>query len=291
MNSMENILDVKNLSRQFDEFALEGVSFALQKGHIMGFVGENGAGKTTTIKLILNAIRKDSGDVTVFGLDHIRKEKEVKKQLGVVLDENYFHEMMTPKDIRLIMKNVYSNWDDEIYQQYLKRFNLPEKRTLKEFSKGMKTKLSIAVALSHKPKLLILDEPTSGLDPVSRNDILDIFRKFVENGQCSILFSTHITSDLEKIADYVTFISHGKIMLSKTIDEIADEYGVLRCGVEDFDLIDKKDIIGWYRSGFGFDMLVENKKQLQKKYRDMTIDKATIEDILLYYTKGGEEQW
>ena len=210
---MENILEVKNLNKRYKEFELKNINLSLPHGMIMGLIGENGAGKTTTIKSILNLIRIDSGEIKIFGLDLGKDEKEIKENVGVVLDDSFLSEYLTGKDINKIMKKIYKNWDEELFFKYLKEFNLPIDKISKEFSSGMKMKLKIAVALSHKPKLLILDEPTSGLDPVARNEILDIFQDFIENGENSILVSSHITSDLEHVADYITFINNGEIVM------------------------------------------------------------------------------
>ena len=225
---MENILEVKNLNKRYKEFELKNINLSLPHGMIMGLIGENGAGKTTTIKSILNLIRIDSGEIKIFGLDLGKDEKEIKENVGVVLDDSFLSEYLTGKDINKIMKKIYKNWDEELFFKYLKEFNLPIDKISKEFSSGMKMKLKIAVALSHKPKLLILDEPTSGLDPVARNEILDIFQDFIENGENSILVSSHITSDLEHVADYITFINNGEIVMCKDKDELLEKYGIVK---------------------------------------------------------------
>ena len=203
---MENVLEVKNLDKKYEKFELKNVSFELPKGMILGLIGENGAGKTTTIKSILNIIKKNSGNIKIFGIDIDENEKKIKQDIGVVLDDSFLSEYLTPKDINKIMKNFYINWDEELYFNYIEKFNLPKDKISKDFSNGMKMKLKIATAISHKPKLLILDEPTAGLDPVARNDILDIFQEFIEDGEHSILVSSHITSDLEHIADFMNMM-------------------------------------------------------------------------------------
>lgn len=211
---MENILEIKNLSKKYDSFELKNINIELPKGTIMGFIGENGAGKTTTIKSILNIINKDSGQIKIFGLDN--KETKIKEDIGVVLDDSFLSEYLNPLDINKIMKNIYKNWDEKLYFKYLEDFKLSKEKISKEYSNGMKMKLKIAVALSHHPKLLILDEPTSGLDPIARNEILDIFQEFIQDENKGIFVSSHITSDLEHIADYITFINNGEIIFSKT---------------------------------------------------------------------------
>lgn len=220
---MENILEVKNLCKNYDKFSLKNISLNLPKGTIMGLVGENGAGKSTTIKAILNLVHTSDGNIKIFGLDCKEHEMEIKEDIGIVLDEGFVSEYLNPKDINTIMKDMYKNWDEELYFKYLADFKLPEDKISKEYSSGMKMKLKIAVALAHHPKLLILDEPTSGLDPVARNDILDIFQDFIQDEEHGIFVSSHITSDLESIADYITFINNGEIVLSKTRDELLDK--------------------------------------------------------------------
>lgn len=253
-------MELKNVCKSYEGFKLNNVSFCLPKGSIMGFVGENGAGKTTTIKAILNLIKIDSGSIEVLGLNNIKHEKQIKEQIGVVFDESYFHDNLKPRDISKIMKDVFSNWDGKLFNYYINRFKLPENKIIKEFSKGMKMKLSIATALSHNPKLLILDEATSGLDPVMRNEILDVFLDFIQDEDHSILISSHITSDLEKIADYITFINQGKIVFSNSKDDIIYNYGVLKCGLNDFKKIDKTYMVAHRKSQFGYEVLVNKKK-------------------------------
>ena len=251
----------------------------------MGLIGENGAGKTTTIKLILNLIKRDKGTIKIFGLDNIQKEMEIKERVGVVLDESNFYTGLNPNDISMIMGNIYKNWDDDTFFDYLKQFSLPRQKTIKDLSKGMKMKLSIAAALSHNPDLLILDEPTSGLDPIIRSEILDIFLDFIQDEEKSILFSTHITSDLDKIADYITFIHKGEIVLSKEKDGLINGYGIVKCGKDDFGKIDGRDIIGYRKNQFGYEILIANKQLSEIKYKGLTIDSVNLEDIMLFYIR------
>lgn len=283
-----NAIEVNNLSKRFDKFQLKNVNFVLPKGCIMGVIGENGAGKTTTIKLMLNQLRADSGSISILGRDHRKDEKSVKNDIGVVFDESYFHENMKLKYISKIMSRIYSRWDEALFFEYLHRFRLPTDKVIKELSRGMKMKLSIATALSHHPELLILDEATSGLDPVIRTEILEIFLEFIQDESHSILFSSHITSDLEKVADYVTFLHEGEIIFCESKDELIYDYGLLLCGAEDFKTVDKSDIIGRRENKFGHEILVRNKEQMKRKYKGFTIDPVTIEDIMLFYVKGEE---
>lgn len=277
------IIKIENLTKKYTDFTLNNLSFNLPKGSIMGLIGENGAGKTTTIKLILNLIKKDNGKIKIFGLDNIEDELNIKQNIGVVLDESYFHDNLKPKDISTIMRNIYDKWDNKKFISYIKKFNLPQDKIIKDYSKGMKMKLSIAAALSHDPQLLILDEPTGGLDPVVRSEVLDIFLDFIQDEEKSILFSTHVTSDLDKIADYITFIHEGKLVFTESNDEIINNYGIIKCGLSDFDKIDRKDIVGHRKNKFGLEVLIRNKQS--SRYRDFTIDSANLEDIMLYYIR------
>ncbi len=280
---MKNIIEIKNLNKTYPSFKLDNINLIIPKGSIVGLVGQNGAGKTTLIKLLLEIIHKDSGEIIIFNNDKI---SEVKKDIGVVLDESFFPEILKINDIKTIMKNIYPNWDNDLFEQYLKRFKLTNNQPLKELSKGMRKKLEIITALSHHPRLLILDEPTSGLDPIVRNEILDIFREFIENGENSILFSSHITSDLENIADYIIFINEGKIVFDKTTDEIISNYGIIKCSAADYMKIDKKDILSMIKDKYSYQVLVSNRKKYQDKKLKLVVDKAKIEDIMLIMVKG-----
>ena len=283
---MENILEVKNLSKKYIGFELKDINFNLPKGMIMGFIGENGAGKTTTIKAILDIIQNYKGNIKIFGLDNRKDEAKIKEDIGIVLDDMFFPEVLTANDINSILKDTYKNWDSKLYYKYLKDFGLPNNKPIKTLSKGMRKKLEIATAISHHPKLLILDEPTSGLDPIARNEVIDIFQDFIQNEECSILLSSHITTDLEHIADYITFINKGEILLSKTCNELLEKYGIVKCTEAEFKKIDKKDYIRYKQTKYEYDVLVENKKEFSKKYSVNTIDKITLEDLMLLMIKG-----
>ncbi len=285
---MENVLEIKNLCKKYDNFELKNVSFSLPKGMIMGFIGENGAGKTTTIKAILDIIKSYSGEIKIFGLDNRKYDKEIKEDIGVVLDDMFFPEILTPNDINNIMKSIYKNWDASMFNNYLKEFSLLPNKQIKTFSKGMRKKLEIAASLSHHPKLLILDEPTSGLDPVARREIIDIFQNILEKDECSILLSSHITTDLEHIADYITFINNGEIVLSKTTNELLDKYGIVKCTEKEFKSIDKKDYIKYKKTKYEYEVLVSNKKEFSKKYNISIIDKITLDDLMILMIKGEE---
>ena len=283
---MDAILQVNNLTKQYSDFKLDNVSFSVPKGTIMGLIGENGAGKSTTINDILDLIKKDDGTVTFWGQELSSDPRRLKEDIGVVFDGINFYETLTPAKIGQISKAAYTQWDQHLYNEYLTKFQLPTKNEVKTFSKGMKMKLCIAVALSHHPKLLILDEATSGLDPVMRDDILDVFLDFVQDEQHSILMSSHITTDLEKIADYITFIHQGKVMFCKTKDELRYRYGIIRCGAALFDAIDKTEVLAYRKCDYQWDVLVADKEKARRKYKSAVVDDASIDDILLLYVKG-----
>lgn len=282
---MDAILQVENLTKQYAGFKLDHVSFSVPKGTIMGLIGENGAGKSTTINAILDLITKDDGTVTFWGQE-LSSTKQFKEDIGIVFDEISFYETLTPTQVGKISSAAYKQWDEHLYQDHLKRFQLPADKEIKTLSKGMKMKLSIAVALSHKPKLLILDEATSGLDPVMRDDILDVFLEFVQDEEHSILMSSHITTDLEKVADYITFIHEGKVLFCKAKDELRYRYGIIRCGTAIYEQIDKDDVLASRKDDYQWNVLVADKENARRKYKNAVVDDATIEDIMLLYVKG-----
>ncbi len=282
---MDNILEVRNLTKQYTDFMLDHVSFSIPKGTIMGLIGENGAGKSTTINAILDLIHKDDGTVTFWGQE-LSSAKQLKEDIGVVFDGINFYETLTAAKVGKISQAAYKQWEDRLYREYLNRFQLPTDKEIKTFSKGMKMKLCIAVALSHKPKLLILDEATSGLDPVMRDDILDVFLEFVQDEEHSIMISSHITTDLEKVADNITFIHHGKVLFCKAKDELRYQYGIIRCGAAAFDEIDKSEILAYRKEDYQWNVLVADKEKARRRYKNAVVDDAAIDDILLLYVKG-----
>lgn len=282
---MAAILEVSNLTKHFKDFSLKNINFKLDKGYIMGFIGPNGAGKSTTIKLIMNLLKKDEGEIKVFGLDNIKHEKEIKNRIGFVYDENYFYDQLTILEMKRIIAGFYKNWDEKVFEKYLQEFNLPKNRQIKELSKGMKMKFSLAVAFSHHAELLIMDEPTSGLDPVVRNELLEILSYLIQDENKGVFFSTHITSDLDKIADYVTLIDNGEIILSKTKDEITDNYGLVKGAKELINDDTKKLFVGIRQNQFGFEALSKDKEAVKKIFKEqVVIEKPSLEDILLYHT-------
>jgi ABC-2 type transport system ATP-binding protein len=285
--SMAPVLEVKNLKKKFKDFTLKNINFTLEKGYIMGFIGPNGAGKSTTIKLIMNLLKKDDGEIKIFGLDNIKHEKEVKNRIGFVFDENYFYEELTVMEMKRVIAPFYKNWNDSLFNKYIKEFYLPSKKKIKELSKGMKMKFSIAVALSHDAELLIMDEPTSGLDPIIRSELLDILTLLIQDENKSVFFSTHITSDLDKIADYITFINNGSIVFSCPKDDILEKHGLVKGPKEILNADVRKYFIGIKENQFGFEGLTENRQQVKRMLRDrIIIDKPSLDDIMLYYASG-----
>ena len=281
----ENSIVVQDLCKQFDGFFLDHVSFQVPKGRIVGFIGENGAGKSTTIRLILDELKKDSGQIRIFGEDN--SVSSLRENIGVVFDECNFHDVFNSRDIEKILSGVYKSWDSALYRQYLAKFKIPEKKPVGSFSKGMKMKLSIICAMAHRPKLLILDEATTGLDPVVRDEMLDLFLEFIQDEECSVFFSSHITSDIEKIADYVILIHQGRVILAEQKDDLVCHFGILKCGKERFAAVSPEDYIVHRATSLSAECLVRDREAAKRRYRDCIVDNASLEDIMLFYIKGG----
>lgn len=281
---MNDALIISGLTKTYKDFMLNGVSFSVPCGSIVGLIGENGAGKSTTINAVLGLIQKEAGSICVLGKEQL--DNEVKEQIGVVFDGNNYPEIFSTRKLNRVMKNVYHSWEELTFLNLLKKFSLPTDKPIKQFSKGMKMKLAIAVALSHNSKLLILDEATSGLDPVIRDDILDILLDFAQDETHSILISSHITTDLEKIADYIVFIHEGQVVFSKPKDELIERYGIIKCGATQFEALDKSDIIVYRKMDYEWQVLVADRAAMKKKYPKALIDSASIDEIMLLYVKG-----
>ncbi|MGI5882998.1 MAG: ABC transporter ATP-binding protein [Dethiobacteria bacterium] len=281
------ILEVTKLSKRYKDFMLQELSFSLPRGFIMGFIGPNGAGKSTTIKLIMNLIHKDSGEIKVFGRDNVAYEQEIKQKIGFVYDENHYYEELTPAEMRSIIAPFYFRWDDRAYYNFLHLFELPRNKKLKHFSRGMKTKFSLAVALSHNAELVIMDEPTSGLDPVFRREILDILLELLQDEQKSVLFSTHITSDLDRIADYITFINKGEIVFSERRDILLEKYGLVRGSRALLSDPIRAQFIGIRETSVGFEALASDRQKVGTMLKERAVvEKASLEEIMLYTVKG-----
>lgn len=283
--SYKNAIDITGLSKEYGSYSIKNLNLKVEKGTVMGLIGQNGAGKTTLIKSILNLIKTDGGDIKVFGLNNITNEKDIKNDIGVVFDELGIPDTLNCKMINSIMKNIYSNWNSDIFTNYTAMFKLPDDKSFKNFSRGMRMKLQVAIALSHDAKLLILDEATSGLDPISRNELLDILLEYMEDENHSILVSSHITSDLERIADYITFIDDGKILLTGEKYEISESHFIAKGNTEVINSIPSQYVISTRKSSYGCEALVKNPELIRTNYPDLVIDKASFDDILYFYVK------
>ncbi len=286
-----NAIEIKGLTKKYDGFTLDNISFNVPKGSIMGFIGQNGAGKTTTLKALLNILKADSGSIRIFGMDHVKDELAIKAQLSAVFDEIPFHDDLSAKHLNRILGDIYEAWNPQVFKGFLDRFALPEKKKIGKFSKGMKMKLQIATALSHGAKLLVMDEATTGLDPVVRNEILEIFLEYLQDETNTILMSSHITSDLEKIADSVTFIDKGKLLISGYKDDILERHGILKCTKADYKDIDAADIVSARLTDFGAEVMVADKAACKRKYNGLVLDPASLDDIMVYYVNAGKKEW
>lgn len=283
---MKDVLTVKGLTKNYQDFTLDHVSFEIPQGSIVGLIGENGAGKSTIIKAVLGLIKKDDGEITLFGRQDGALNKEIKEQIGVVFDGSNFSGDLSPRKLNKVFKDIYRSWDEDLYISLLEKMAVPVNQKIKTFSKGMKMKLSLVAAFAHHPKLLILDEATSGLDPVMRDEILDMFLEFVQDEENSILVSSHITSDLEKVADYIIFVHNGSVIFSKPKDELLENYGIIKCGDAAFERIEKEDRIACRKLDYEWQILVEDRNRIQKKYKEAMVVPATIDEIMLLYVKG-----
>lgn len=291
MGNYENAIEIQNLTVKYDGFTLDNVSFNVAKGSIMGFIGQNGAGKTTTIKALLNIIKREAGTIRMLGLDNIKDEIAIKEQISAVFDELPFHDQLNAKSINIILGDIYTEWNSDVFKSYLDRLALPERKKIGDFSKGMKMKLQIAATLSHNAKLLIMDEATTGLDPVVRNECLDIFQEYLQDENHSILMSSHITTDLEKVADSVTFINKGKLLLTGYKDDVLENHGVIKCKKSDYKEIEPADIISARLSDFGAEVMVKDKAACRSKYAGLVLDNTTLEEIMLYYVNAEKKEW
>ena len=284
---MNYALEVQNLCKTYGDFRLDSVSFALPAGYIMGFVGQNGAGKTTTIRLILNMARRESGEVKVFGLDNLEDELTIKQGLAAVFDEIFFVDTWRVREVEKAICGFYSEWDSGLYREFLRKFELPEGKRVKDLSRGMKMKLMLAAAMSHGAKLLILDEPTSGLDPVARDELLEILREYISDGERTVFFSTHITSDLERIADYITLIDHGRILYTGTKDDLLEYFLVAKGGRDDLTDGLKHKLIGLSVTSTGFTAMIPS-SEAGGLPPGIVTEPPNIDEILVYINKEGK---
>lgn len=283
---MENVIEIKNLTKKYTDFELSSITFNIPKGKIVGLIGENGSGKTTTIKAILNLININSGNIKVLGKNYKKLSKKDREQIGVVLDDSFFSAQFLINDVDKVMNNLYSNWDSNLYNEYINKFKLPTNKTIRNFSNGMKMKLKLACALSHNSKVLILDEPTNGLDPIFRYEILDILSNLVIEKNISILLSTHITTDLEHIADEIVFIDNGKILLTENKEELFSKYKLAKVLIKDFNSIDKKDYTKYLKYKDDYLILIKDYNSFTKKYLNIVIQNDSLEELMLMFIKG-----
>ncbi|MBU3073888.1 ABC transporter ATP-binding protein [Clostridium estertheticum] len=284
---MSSVLDVRNLNKSYGDFCLNGLNFKLEKGYVMGFIGPNGSGKSTTIKSIMNLIKKDSGSISVFGMDNVKDERKIKEKIGFVYDENIFYGMLTINEMKNIIAGFYRRWDENKFKEYIKHFELNPNKVIDKLSKGMKIKFALALALSHGAELIVMDEPTSGLDPAFRSELMDILYNVIQNEEMSIFFSTHITADLEKIADYITFINKGSMVFSESKEEVLQKYAIVKGSSRLLDLNIRKEFIGIRETASGFEALTNNKEKARILFNDSCkIEKASLEDIMVYTIRG-----
>lgn len=284
---MENVVELKNVTKQFKEFSVKNINLQVKQGFVTGFIGENGAGKSTTIKMMMNLLKPDAGEVKLFGLDYKSHEKAIKERVGFVYDSNIFFEGLNMKDIKRIVAPAYKQWDDTLFYRYVEQFKLPLNKAIKTFSKGMQMKASLAIALSHHAELIIMDEPTAGLDPIFRRELLDLLQELMIEANRTIFFSTHITTDLDRIADYIAFMQNGEIVFNQSIHNVAENYALVKGGVDLLDRDTEKDFVHIHRSSMGFEALTDNIKEVKNTFGDtVVIERASLEDIM-YYLKGG----
>lgn len=283
---MTNCIEIKGLCKSYGDFALRNVDLVVPGGSIMGLIGENGAGKTTTIKCLLGMTRPDGGAVTVLGRDMAAHGAEIRQDIGVVLDECFYHDTLRPRDLSPILAPIYRGWDRELYRDCLARYGLPENKLIKEFSRGMKMKLSLAAALAHRPRLLVLDEATAGLDPVVREEILEEFLAFIGDEEHAILMSSHITGDLEKAADYITYLHRGQVALTGSKDDIRDCYGRVACTAAQLEQLGPGDLLRVRRGAFGCEGLTANRAEFQRKYPQLLAEPLSLEDIMVFMERG-----
>lgn len=282
-----NAIELSHINKSFGGFAISDLCLTVPSGTICGLVGENGAGKSTTIRLLMGALRPDSGSAQVLGVDVSSPEfQAVKEDIGVVMDEAYYPEVLNAAQVGKLMADTYHRWDNSLYQNYLRRFDLPEKKAFKDYSRGMRMKLSIAVALSHNPRLLVLDEATAGLDPIVRDEVLDIFNEFTREENHSILISSHILSDLEKLCDYIAFLHQGKLLFCDEKDQLLDTYGIFTDSVEQLDCLMPEAIVAREPNGYGGVRALVRRNLAPSGFQ---LERPTVEDIILFLVKGAKK--
>ncbi|WP_340081972.1 ABC transporter ATP-binding protein [Terribacillus sp. FSL K6-0262] len=287
---MENVVELSNVSKSFKDFSINDMNLQVKRGFVHGFIGANGAGKSTTIKMMMNLLQPDAGGVKVFGLDYKTHEKAIKQRIGFVYDDNVYFEGLHLKDIKRIVAPAYKHWDDALFAQYAEQFELPLHKSIKHFSKGMQMKASLAIALSHHAELIIMDEPTAGLDPIFRRELLGLLQEIMLDGNRTIFFSTHITTDLNRIADYIAFINRGELIFNDSIHDITENYALVKGRTEFLDQDTEKAFVHLNRLSTGFEALTENVDAVAEIFGDsVVIERATLEDIM-FHLKGGVQR-
>ena len=284
---MKNVVELKNVTKHFKDFSVKNIDLQVKQGFITGFIGANGAGKSTTIKMMMNLLKPDAGEINIFGLDYKNHEKAIKERIGFVYDGNVFFEGLNLRDIKRIVAPAYKHWDDALFYQYIETFGLPLNKSIKTFSKGMQMKASLAIALSHQAELIIMDEPTAGLDPIFRRELLDLLQELMIDGSRTIFFSTHITTDLDRIADYIAFMQGGELVFNQSIHDIAENYALVKGGLDLLDRDTEKDFVHIHRAPTGFQALTANVNAVKSTFGNtVVIERASLEDIM-YSFKGG----
>ncbi|WP_242144018.1 MULTISPECIES: ABC transporter ATP-binding protein [unclassified Bacillus cereus group] len=283
---MENIVELRDVHKTFQGFSIKQLNLQIKKGFVTGFIGSNGAGKSTVIKMMMNLLKPDAGEVKIFGLDYASHEKEIKERIGFVFDSNVFYEGLNLKDIKRIVAPAYNNWDEIQFKRYVERFELPMNKPIKTFSKGMQMKVSLALALSHHAELIIMDEPTAGLDPIFRRELLDLLHELMLDGKRTIFFSTHITTDLDRIADFIAFLKNGQLLFNQSIHEIEENYALVKGSTDLLDRDTEKAFVHVHRAPTGFEALTNNVAEVEGIFgNEVLIERASLEDIM-YYSKG-----
>lgn len=286
---MEHIVELQDVSKTFGGFQITDLSFKIKKGFVTGLIGANGAGKSTIIKMILNLLQPDEGEVHLFGMNYTTNEKAIKERIGFVFNQSVLYEDLTLHDMKKLIGSCYKNWDNSLFHRYCERFELPLRKNVGSFSDGMKVKASLAFALSHHADLLIMDEPTANLDPVFRREFIELMREVMLNEEKTIILSTHIMSDLSSLADYIAFIQNGKLVFSKELPEIEDQYAIVRGGVELLDRDTEQYFLSINREDRTFEALTDDFRTVEKLFgTDVIIEKASLEEIM-YYSRGGKE--
>lgn len=280
---MENVIELRGISKELKAFSIDNMDLQIKQGFVTGFIGANGAGKSTTMKLMMNLLQADAGEINVFGLDYANHEKEIKDRIGFVYDSNVLYGSLNLKDISRIVAPAYKRWNSKQFKAYMDQFELPSNKPIKKFSKGMQMKASLAIALSHDAEFIIMDEPTAGLDPTSRRELLDIFQDVMVDGKRTIFFSTHITSDLERIADYIVLIDQGEILFHKPIYELQEQYALVKGSTDLLDRDTEESFIKIERSSTGFQALTDKVEEVKKLFGDhVIIEEASLEEIMVY---------